>query len=119
MAPRKTAVELKFLQSELASEKRLRERAQEQIEFMKMECQFQCCSCRIADIKGAKYVHDDRYTVEMERIKASVPEMTPPPSSHGEDPMEGVIIKQEPNEDQCPFTPSLRWRHYQCLMKRW
>lgn len=106
VAPKKAVVELKFLQSELTSEKRLRKRAQEQIEFMKMECQFRCCSCRIADLKGSSYVHDNTYATEMERIKASVPELTPPSSSHGDDPMEGIIIKQEPiDEDVCPLTP--------------
>lgn len=106
VAPRKTTVELKLVQHELLAEKRLRERAQEQIEFMKMECQFRCCSCRIADFKGAHYVHDDSYATEMERIKAAVPEMTPPSSSHGDDPMEGVVTKQEPlDEDMRPPTP--------------
>ncbi|KAF2683852.1 hypothetical protein K458DRAFT_478185 [Lentithecium fluviatile CBS 122367] len=103
--PKKAIVEMRLMQSELVAEKRLRERAQEQIEFMKMECQFRCCSCRIADSKGSKYIHDGSYTAEMERIKASVPNMTPPPSDHGDDPMEGVTIKQEPAEDQRPFSP--------------
>ncbi|ORY16452.1 hypothetical protein BCR34DRAFT_597733 [Clohesyomyces aquaticus] len=98
VAPRKTAVTLKFIQQELLSEKRLRERAEEQIEFMKMECQFQCCSCRIADLKGTKYVHDDTYNAEMEHIKASVPVMTPP-SIHGDEIVEAVTIKQEPVDD--------------------
>lgn len=106
IVPRKATVELKFIQQELSSEKRLRERAQEQIEFMKMECQFRCCSCRIADMKGSSYVYDGSYTTEMERIKASVPEVTPPPSSHGEDSMEGVVVKIEPmGESIRPFTP--------------
>jgi predicted nuclease with TOPRIM domain len=37
VAPKKATVELKLLQQELASERRLRDRAQEQINFMKME----------------------------------------------------------------------------------
>ncbi|KAF2271638.1 uncharacterized protein EI97DRAFT_407825 [Westerdykella ornata] len=108
VAPRKLAVELKFAQQELAAERRLRTRAQEQIEFMKMECQFRCCSCRIADMKGSSFVHDGSYAAEMEHIKASVPEMTPPPTSHGEDMMEDVIIKDEPLENAAPsLTPPL------------
>lgn len=106
VAPKKAVVELKLAQQELVAEKRLRERAQEQIDFMKMECQFRCCSCRIADLKGSHYVHDNNYTTEMANIKSSVPVMTPPSSSHGEDPMEDVLIKQEPVEDQRPITPS-------------
>jgi hypothetical protein len=105
VAPKRAAVELKLMQSELAIEKRLRERAQDQVEFMKMECQFRCCSCRIADSKGSDYVHDSSYTAEMQRIKASVPDLTPPASNHGDDPMEDVIIKSEPIEDERPLTP--------------
>jgi hypothetical protein len=106
VAPKSSLVEMKFLQQEIASEKRLRERAQDQIEFMKMECQFRCCSCRIADLKGSEYVHDNAYNAEMEQIKASVPEITPPPSDHGDDPMEGVVVKQEASEDSLrAFTP--------------
>lgn len=107
VAPKKLAVELRFLQQELTSEKRLRERAQDQIEFMKMECQFQCCSCRIAELKGANYVHDNTYEAEMDRIKTSVPILTPPPSSHEEDVMKDIIIKQEPVEEQRPVTPPI------------
>lgn len=103
VAPRKAIVELKFVQQELTAEKRLRQRVQEQVEFMKMECQFRCCSCRIADMKGLEYVHDNSYTAEMDRIKASVP--TPPSSNHGDDPMEGVVIKQESVDEEHPFTP--------------
>lgn len=105
VAPKKSAVEYKLIQQELATERRLRERAQDQIDFMKMECQFQCCSCRIAENKGKTYVHDDAYTAEMQRIKTAVPVFTPPASAHGDDAMEGVIIKQESIEDERPFTP--------------
>jgi len=104
VAPKKGAVDLKLIQQELATERRLRERAQDQIDFMKMECQFQCCSCRIAENKGKIYVHDDAYTTEMQRIKASVPALTPPASAHEDDHMEDVVIKQESVEPR-PFTP--------------
>jgi hypothetical protein len=106
VAPKKAAVEIKFLQQALTLERRIRTSAQEQVDFMKMECQFKICSCRIADLKGSHYVHDDTYAMEMERIKLSVPELTPPPSSHGEDPMEGILVKQEPavESSRC-YTP--------------
>jgi hypothetical protein len=106
VSPKKGVVELKFLQQELATERRLRERAQDQIDFMKMECQFQCCSCRIAENKGQTYVHDGTYAAEMQRIKMSVP-ITPPSSYHGHDTVEDVVIKQELVEEERPFTPSL------------
>ena len=43
---------------------------------------------------------DNSYVTEMEHIKASVPEITPPSSIHNDDPMEGVIIKQEITEEE-------------------
>lgn len=104
VAPKKGAVDLKLIQQELAIERRLRERAQDQIDFMKMECQFQCCSCRVAENTGKPYVHDDAYAVEMQRIKASVPALTPPASAHEDERMDDVVVKQEPVE-QRPFTP--------------
>ena len=85
------AIELKSLQEELTLERRRRERAEDQIDFMKMECQFQCCSCRVAELRGSNYVHDSTYDAEMERIKATVPVITPPASDHDEDEMEGVV----------------------------
>jgi hypothetical protein len=105
VAPQKAMVELKLLQQELATEKRLRERAVDQIDFMKMECQFQCCSCRIAENQGKTFVHDNTYVTEMQRIKTSVRVFTPPPSAHEDDAMEGVIAKQEKVDDRRPFTP--------------
>lgn len=72
VVPKRT-LQLKSLQEDLIHEKCLRQKAQDQIEFMKMECQFQCCSCRIAEQTGTKYVHDESYLPEMERIKISVP----------------------------------------------
>jgi hypothetical protein len=71
--PRKT-VELKSLQEELALERRLRMKAQDQVDFMKMECQFECCSCRIAERTGNRYVHDDNFASEIQKIKMSVPQ---------------------------------------------
>ncbi|KAF2736349.1 hypothetical protein EJ04DRAFT_542567 [Polyplosphaeria fusca] len=99
VAPKKAAVELRFLQQELTTERHLRERAQEQIEFMKMECQFQCCSCRIADLKGTRYFHDDTVGLEMERIKSSVPALTPPASDHGDSPTEFLVVKEDHIDD--------------------
>ncbi|KAL5373630.1 hypothetical protein DPSP01_012567 [Paraphaeosphaeria sporulosa] len=104
VAPSRAAVELMLVQQDLATEKRLRERAQEQIDFMKMECQFRCCSCRIADSKGSDYIHDNSYAAAIEAIKASVPALTPPPSNHGDEHMEDVI-KPDVMVAKRPITP--------------
>ena len=82
--PKKT-LELQSLHEELSVERRMREKAQEQIDFMKMECQFQCCSCRIAEKDGRGYVHDVSFESEMERIRALVPREQTPPASENED----------------------------------
>jgi hypothetical protein len=105
-SPRKSTVDLRFLQQELAAERRYRSRAEDQIEFMKMECQFQCCSCRIAENKSKAYVYDNSYAAQMEAIKASVPALTPPASDNGDDAME-IDNDQPINIRKRPFTPPL------------
>ncbi|KAJ8108335.1 hypothetical protein OPT61_g8244 [Boeremia exigua] len=102
-SPRKSAVDLRFLQQELAAERRYRSRAEDQIEFMKMECQFQCCSCRIAENQSKAYVHDNSYAAQMEAIKASVPALTPPASDNGDDAMD--IVTDELADAKRPVTP--------------
>ncbi|KAF2461957.1 hypothetical protein BDY21DRAFT_368105 [Lineolata rhizophorae] len=72
------AAELRAVQEELAVEISRRERAEETIDFLKMECQFQCCSCRIAEQNGEHYVHDGTMEDEMEKIKMSIPQIDPP-----------------------------------------
>jgi hypothetical protein len=94
--PKKT-LELQNLHEELNMERRLRERAQEQIDFMKMECQFQCCSCRIAEKGGHGYVHDASFVSEMDKIRGAVPT---PPSSEGED----VEMTVDHEEERAPGT---------------
>lgn len=46
------------MQDQLALEKRMRQKAEDQIHFLKMECQFRCCSCRIAEREGTEYHYD-------------------------------------------------------------
>lgn len=50
--------ELLVLKKQLKIEMRLRKNAHDQIDFMKMECQYQCCSCRVAEKQGKDYIHD-------------------------------------------------------------
>ena len=94
----KRTLELQGLHEELSMERRMRERAQEQVEFMKMECQFQCCSCRIAEKDGKGYVHDVSFSSEMERIRALVPREHTPPASLDED-VEMTMEHHEPETE--------------------
>lgn len=64
--------ELTVLKGEMRWEKRLRQRAEDLVDFMKMECQFQCCSCRVAERQGVDFVHDEAWAKQVVR-KASVP----------------------------------------------
>ncbi|KAF1984008.1 hypothetical protein K402DRAFT_360240 [Aulographum hederae CBS 113979] len=65
-------MEVAVVTEELEQERSRRVEAEEQIEFMKMECQFQCCSCRVAEQQGARYVHDDRFAEKIHKIKSTV-----------------------------------------------
>lgn len=47
------------LRHELYIEKKIRQKAEDQVHFMKMECQFRCCSCRVAEHQGVEYIHED------------------------------------------------------------
>ena len=57
--------ELMAMKEALRVEKRMRTKADDQVHFMKMECQFQCCSCRVAERQGTDYVHDDMLAKRM------------------------------------------------------
>lgn len=54
--PEKDSIE--DLRWELQWERQLRLKAEDMIHFMKMECQFKRCSCRLAESQGTNYVHD-------------------------------------------------------------
>lgn len=49
------------LQAEIKSERRRREKAEDMVLFMKIECQFKRCSCRVAESLGQRYVHDKEW----------------------------------------------------------
>ncbi len=46
------------LADELRLTKRRMQKAEDQVEHMKIECQLRCCSCRLAERKGASFGHD-------------------------------------------------------------
>ncbi|GAD94332.1 hypothetical protein AOR_1_2104174 [Paecilomyces variotii No. 5] len=52
---------LQRLNFELSWERRLRLHAEEMVHFLKMECQFKQCSCRIAESQGHEYVYDVKW----------------------------------------------------------
>lgn len=64
--------ELMAINEELRMEKRMRLRADDQVHFLKMECQFQCCSCRLAERHGVEYVHDGSLATQMAGVAPKV-----------------------------------------------
>ncbi|EEP82222.1 predicted protein [Uncinocarpus reesii 1704] len=59
------------LNDDLRWEKRMRQRAEDMIHFLKMECQFRRCSCRLADNRGTRYIHDASWEQFCETAKQS------------------------------------------------
>ena len=99
---------LKRLQEEIVLERRMRERAQEQVDFMKMECQFQCCSCRLAERQGTNYIHDNSLSTEMERIKQRLPIVVPLPESEAADiDRDQTLVLESTNDRQDRRTSAL------------
>ena len=49
------------LKAELRRERRWKDKAEDMVHFLNMECQFKLCSCRIAESKGERYVYDYEY----------------------------------------------------------
>ena len=64
--------QLEVVEEQLRVEKRMRLRADDQVHFMKMECQFQCCSCRIAERQDTDFVHDDTLAAQMAEIASKI-----------------------------------------------
>jgi hypothetical protein len=46
------------LRAELRWERTLRERADDMVHFLQMECQFKMCACRVAEQSGTRFIHD-------------------------------------------------------------
>ncbi|KAL8995187.1 MAG: hypothetical protein Q9169_005020 [Polycauliona sp. 2 TL-2023] len=65
--------QMEILKEDLRMEKRLRMEATGLIDFMKMECQFHCCPCRVAEQEGTQYVHDGSLEQEMEALSSTIP----------------------------------------------
>lgn len=62
-------LEMETLRDELIRLCKSRDAAEGQVEFMKMECQFQCCSCRVAEQKGDAFIHDASLAQQVQRLR--------------------------------------------------
>ncbi|KAL6720389.1 hypothetical protein ACLMJK_002311 [Lecanora helva] len=109
--------ELLILKEELRIEKRMRRRADDQIHFMKMECQFGCCSCRVAEQRGSKYLHDDTFSGQLDavagqKLEDNLPSKHQVPDSEQEEarpltpPEQGPSEQRELSEPLVEFSPT-------------
>lgn len=105
--------EILALKEDMRMEKRIRQRAEDQVHFMKMECQFQCCSCRVAELQGVEYLHDEASAKQAVQ-KASV-SYGPSPLEQSSDPFldagAATILRQpsvrlEDSEPLIKFSPT-------------
>ncbi len=99
--------QLESVREQLRMEKRMRLRANDQVHFMKMECQFQCCSCRVAERQGIEYVHDDTLATQMAEMASKIAEEHEPASEPARETLPEEIAQPvpAPAQDEQPSTP--------------
>ena len=97
--------ELMALQEELRMEKRMRLRADDQVHFMKMECQFQCCSCRVAEKRGVEYVHDDSLANQMGEMASTLADELVPIPAPNDEPEQGHGQERQSTPQRPPSAP--------------
>lgn len=119
------------LKSELRWERIQRQRADETIHMLQMECQFKACACRMAEARGKRFVHDNvmdakvrAITAERERKRKAkkVPRPEPPKQPRTSDilnesldtavleDMTQVIVEANPRQQQFSFSTSTNSR---------
>ena len=95
--------ELMALKEDLRMEKKLRARAEEATHFLKMECQFGVCSCRIAEQKGKPYIHDHKFAPQIQQARetrqAHIQASAPINESSATIPIDPAIFSSPPAAD--------------------
>lgn len=113
------------LKSELWWEKIQRQRADEIVHMLQMECQFNACACRMAEARGERFVHDkvmiakvQDITAERKRKAKEAPRPEPPKQARTSDAlnesldtglledMTAVIVEANPRHQQFAFSTS-------------
>lgn len=70
------------LQADLDHERWRRADLEDMIHFMKMECQFKVCSCRLAEYQGTTYIYDKEYDEKMKKMGAEAEENSAKSKEH-------------------------------------
>ena len=99
----KAGDELLQLRDELRTEKQRRLEAEEQVHFSQMECQFGCCSCRLAEKQGKTFVHDGSLAAAMAGLSSAS-------SAKSKSTVAKKTIPERPRSQQAPIrsgTPKL------------
>lgn len=118
---------LESLNDDLQWERQLRRKAEDMIDFLKMECQFRRCSCRLAERGGTRYIHDASWEklcpnaapqVEGSKVSTEVKEsksqpQEPPSASTSTTAASGERHESEKQPDEpvvtfCPDTGTFR-----------
>jgi hypothetical protein len=103
--------------AELQWEKKLRQRAEEMVHFLQMECQFEICACRVAEKNGKRFVHDrDYHELALARsIEAEQGERCEPPEELSGDVdlmTDGML---QPKEDMFTISGQIQHVHEQLI----
>ncbi len=85
---------LEELKAEIENQRKKCELAEERVNYMKMECQFQCCSCRVAEKQGLTFIHDASFAAALPHIRGVTINVLSPPAS--------VVSEEEPNHGPQP-----------------
>ena len=113
------------LKSELRWEKTQRQRSDETIHMLQMECQFKACACRMAEARGKRFVHDKVFdekvhalTAERKRKAQEVPRAEPTKQARTSDTlnesldtavledMTQVLVETDPRQQHFSYSTS-------------
>jgi hypothetical protein len=87
----KKMFDTRMLQEELEAERQKKVAAEELVEFLRMECAFECCECKSAARHGRalRVSMDEIIASSIQKMKSDIASiMTPPASESGEDQMD-------------------------------
>ncbi|CAK4031170.1 Hypothetical predicted protein [Lecanosticta acicola] len=93
----KKMMDTRRMQQELAMERRRREHAEELADFLKMECQFNCCGCNTSERHGSLSL-SNAFNEAMENIRSTMREVFAPVTQDPEIPAD-VEMEQAPEPD--------------------
>jgi hypothetical protein len=99
---------LEEMRDELEQERRRRIEAEDMVHFLNIECQFQRCSCRIAESQGRRYIYDTEYyeTFQKPQIEAEAEAEAARHAHSRRTQMQQTQLEQMAPHPQSSHTPS-------------